>query len=128
MCGTHLVPDTFVCLIDFSSRDSAIVLQELLDNIDHRDNKVYYKNTEVKSYAPFDYTSYQGIIKHECEHFIVFNFSGQKCCSAYNFWCSFWLWNMLKMGQDDNVVFQQTIGISMDTNWASLLCDVFLHV
>ena len=37
-------------------------LQELLDNIDHRDNKVYYKNTEVKSYAPFDYTSYQGII------------------------------------------------------------------
>ena len=33
-------------------------LQELLDNIDHRDNKVYYKNTEVKSYAPFDYTSY----------------------------------------------------------------------
>ena len=37
-------------------------LQELLDNIDHRDNKVYYKNTEVKSYAPLDYTSYQGII------------------------------------------------------------------
>ncbi|CAC5420099.1 unnamed protein product [Mytilus coruscus] len=37
-------------------------LQELLDNIEHRDNNAFYRDNKLSSYAPFNYGPFQTII------------------------------------------------------------------